>query len=197
MKLIKVTQNHVGRYSLGSNEETLSFYMGIYEDNKIMELDGDKAILHYSGDPDEVEYFEEAIENIEGVFQKCFDYAERVWSTTDYKSQCIAFAKLYTMHLSEIEQNMLMLRKARIEKEIAKLTAQLNETELLYDISDAYNDCVTKRIRLHQKWLDEEKKKLSELKDNAPSRASVVTKIEKYDRDIKYYESLLMPTVTQ
>ena len=74
MKTLRVIQNSVGRYNLLSNEESLCFSMGLFDDDKLMSDGETKAKLYYSGDPDEKYGFEDAINNLDFVFEKCFEY---------------------------------------------------------------------------------------------------------------------------
>jgi len=48
-------QCSVGRFNLLSNEKNLSFSVGIYENDKLINVDGIDAVLHYFGDPDDKE----------------------------------------------------------------------------------------------------------------------------------------------
>src|SRR3954470_10753140 len=111
---LKVTQCQVGRFHFGSSEKTLSFYMGVYCDGKLVEEDANKAQLHFSGDEDELSFFEDAIENIEEVFNKCMAYSSKVWSTSNYRANCLLFAKSYLQNLYELDSTMVAAEKLKI-----------------------------------------------------------------------------------
>ncbi|RYD86165.1 MAG: hypothetical protein EOP50_22875 [Sphingobacteriales bacterium] len=91
---IRVTQCQVGRFNLLSSEKTLEFSCGLYTDGKLIEEDGVKAILKYSGEPDMIDYFT-SLDNLDAIFSHCFEFGSRISSSTDYVSQCLLFARLF------------------------------------------------------------------------------------------------------
>lgn len=163
MKTLKVTQCQVGRFNMLSNEKSLSFYMSIFDDGVKVEENGILAQLYYSGEEDDYELFSDAINNIEEVFSKCYEYAERIISNTDYKAQCHLFYKVYMQNLEEINNSLLAAHKESVEKQIKKLQEQLKVTEIACDISYTADKCIKKRINLLYKWIEQDEKTLSEL----------------------------------
>lgn len=193
MKL-KVIQLGVGKYNVFSTEESLSFSMGIYgDDNKIVQDEkGIKAILYYSGETDEKEDFEDAVEQIGEVYIKCAKYADRVFGTTDYKAQCLLFAKIYQENLQQIEENLVEDRKNEYLKEIKSLedkVQRLRRFGILRDISWEVNSEIDKKINMKKNWLADIEKKNLDLKEDSLTYRENVLKIEKYSEDIKDLES--------
>ena len=180
---IRVTQCSVGNYNLLSSEKTLSFFMGIYtEDNKVYEEDGIKAILHYSGEPDEIGIFKDALNNLAEVFDKCFEYAKRVYGTTDYKSQCLTFAKVYHEYFDTLENNMKVERNKEIEKTIERLKKKLTYP-VLDDISYEVETTLNNQIQSNQKMIDYYLEKNSELKEGTETYNKNLERISKYEKE--------------
>jgi len=185
---IRITQCNVGKYNLFSSEESLSFYMGIYtEDNKVYEENGIKAILHYSGEPNELYIFENALDNLGEVFQKCFEYSNKVWSSTDYKAQCLLFAKVYHENFDTLETNMKTQRDKNILEEIEKLQKQLSYG-VLSDISYEVEQSINNQIKSNQKMIDYYLQKNSELKEDTETynkNLEYITKYKKSNEQLK------------
>lgn len=188
---IKVSQCNVDRYKLLSSDKNLSFYMSIYtKDNKIYQEDGIFATLYYFGDPDEKYIFEDGIDNLGEIFQKCFEYSNKVWSSTDYKSQCLLFAKIYNQHFEELEENMKIERDKNILKEIEDLQKKLS-TSLLTDINYEIDDSINKEIKSNQKMIDYYTNKNLELKEGTDTYNKNIENIEKYKNKNKILEDYL------
>jgi len=182
---IRITQCNVGRYNLFSSEESLSFYMSVYtEDNKVYEENGIKAQLHYSGEPDELYIFEEALDNLGEVFQKCFNYSTKVWSSIDYKAQCLLFAKTYHEYFDVLEFNMKLERDKNILEEIERLQKQLSYG-MLNDISYEVEQSINKLIKSKQDSINYLVKQNSELKEDSDSYIKNQERINKYNLEIE------------
>jgi methyl-accepting chemotaxis protein len=185
MMELKVTQNYKGRFNLLSNKEELSFYMGIYdENNKCVEVDGIKCILHFSGDE---EPFNNPFENIEYVYEKCWEYANSIISSTDYKAQCKTFAKVYQENFKLLDSQLLTKHKESIQKTIEKLQKELNKTSILSDLSYIYNSLINDNIRKlknsieqYEKWIQSYKEESKEFADYTEKIAKTKEKIEQY-----------------
>lgn len=187
---IRVTRCSVGKYNLLSNEESLSFYMNIHDDeNKVIEQDGIKAQLHYSGDPDDLYRFEDAMDNIEEVFRYCLDYSKRVWSSTDYEAQCLLFYKLYQENFELLEKNTKEARDARIKKQIEELQRQLTH-DCLSDLSWEFKRWKNNQIEQINKSIERLANGNLELKDDSETYKKNLTSIEKYKNKIEYYNQL-------
>lgn len=187
---IRVTQCSVGTYNILSNEESLSFYMSMYDDeNKVIEQDGVKAQLHYSGDPDDIYRFEDAMNNIEEVFRYCLEYSKRVWSSIDYESQCLLFYKLYQENFELLEKNTKEARDARIKKQIEELQRQLTH-DCLNDLSWEFKRWKNNQIEQINKSIERLANGNLELKDDSETYKKNLTSIEKYKNKIEYYNQL-------
>lgn len=190
--IIKISQCNIGQYNLLSSEKSLSFYMSIYtEDNKIYEEDGIKAQLYYSGDPDELYIFEDALNNLGEVFQKCFKYSNMIYSSTDYKSQCLLFAKVYHENFETLEINMKSKRNKDILEEIVRLQKKLSYG-VLDDISYEVEDCINKEIKSNQKMIDYYLQKNSELKEGTETYNKNLEYISKYQKSNKHLNQNLI-----
>ena len=189
---LKITQCNVGKYYLNSSEEKLSFYLGIYtEDNKVYEENGIKAILHYSGDPNDLYIFEDALNNLGEVFQKCFEYSNKVWSSVDYKTQCLLFAKIYYENFDILETNMKQQRDKDILEKIERFRKQLS-CGMLNDISYEVEESINKQIKENQKMIDYYLQKNSELKEGTETYNQNSKYIDIYEKsNEKLKESLL------
>lgn len=65
MKL-KILSNVVGSFNL--SQKTFEFRMAIWDNKKVVEVDKVKAIIKYSGEPDDSYYFEDPIDKLKEVF---------------------------------------------------------------------------------------------------------------------------------
>lgn len=135
MKL-KVIQSQVGSFNLGSNEESYVFKLGIVDDNgNVITKDGEKALLVYRGEPNEKHDFEDSMEELDWVYEQCWEYAGNfVYSTDNYKAQCIAFWEIYMDNHDELDQNYATARKSNIQKQIERLQAELKKIKALPDL---------------------------------------------------------------
>lgn len=188
---IVINQCSVGRYNLLSNEKYLSFYMSIMtEDKKVYEENGTKAQLYYSGGEDELYDFENALDNLGWVFEKCFKYASRVISSIDYESQCLLFAKVYQENFEELNRNMKEERNKKIEEKIKKLEEEL-EKEPLSDISFYVESALEKRIKNVKDHLNYWKDKNKDVKEGSETYKDNMSIINSYTNEVEKLENFL------
>jgi hypothetical protein len=165
MKQVKIIHNRIGKFNLIGNEENLLFKMAIIDENdKIMTKNDVKAVLTYRGEPEEQDEFEDALDNIADVWEKCWEYAKDVISTTDYKAQCLTFAQVYQENLTELSENRIKIQTEEINKEIERLK---NRLSLLYgfeDIAWEVNDVLQQEIDRYTKWRDEASEQMEQCK---------------------------------
>jgi len=194
---IRITQCSVGKYNLCSSEQNLSFYMSICtEDNKVYEENNVKAQLHYYGDPDELYIFEDALNNLGEVFNKCFDYSNKIWNSTDYKLQCLLFVKIYHECFEILEANMKLERNKKILEEIERLNKKLSYA-LLDDISYEVESAIKKQIDSNQKMINYYLQKNSELKEETETYKKNLEQISKYEKaNEKLKQNLIYETNT-
>jgi hypothetical protein len=189
---IKVTQCSIGRHNLLSNEKSLSFYMGIYNNNnEIIEENGVKALLHYSGEPEEIYIFEDALNNIEEVFSKCLDYSNKIWSSTNYKAQCLLFYKTYQTNFDTLDTNMKAIRDEEIKKEIERLQKRL-AYRVLDDLEDAMKSFIDNQIKSITKSIEYLNKVNSELKEDSETFSKNKEKIFRHKEEIENYQKILI-----
>lgn len=191
---IKVIQNWRGKYNLLSNEETLSFSVGIYgEENKVIEADGVKAILSYQGDR---EPFDSPLDDMPNVFQECFDWAKSIISTTPYEKQCLLFAKIYQENFEELNEKMTQKKKIRIEKEIEDLQKRLKYLNGLDDISYEVNKSIQKKITVYNKWIESNENELEQVKEGTEKYNKLSKSIEEYREKITFYTNSIVEEIS-
>lgn len=168
MKEIKIIQSEVGSFNwLNPSQKTFSFCMGIYEDNKVLEENGIKAILYYSGEPDDKYNFINPIDDIEETFDLCFEYSNKVWSSTNYKDQCLLFGKLYIQHFEELDKNLTEERKLKLQEELIKIQKKLACSGFLNDLTYQFNTSINKEIKSHEKMVQHYTKEQLQLKEDS------------------------------
>ena len=188
MKL-QITQCSVGKFNLCSSEEQLSFYAVIRDDdNKIVEIDAIRAAIHYTGDPDEKHEFED-LNNLDFIFTKCFEYACRIWSTTDYKAQCLTFAKVYQDNYKELNAQLVDQEKKNIQIVIDSYQQKLARLDqgdpVIPDLSYSINRALDKKIDSVKKAIEYSEKELSQLKEDSEKYKERKANIEKYNSEIE------------
>jgi exoribonuclease II len=194
---LKVTQCNVGRYNLLGNEKSLSFYMGIYHDSKPIEVNGAKAILHYSGEENELSDFEDAINNLSYVIEKCLSYAERVISTVDYEAQCFAFIKVYNDNFNEINENQKIKERNNLQAKIQRLQKELDGIcDLPDDLYWFVNNFIKLKIKKYKKWQEPYVKELADIKEGTEKYAAVSKQISDYQQKIDTLTTKLIPEPT-
>lgn len=194
---IKITQCSTGRFNLLSNEESLSFYMGIYHDGKIVTDGEKKAQLHYSGEVDDVDFFSRALENLEGVFEKCFEYGNRIMSSTDYRGNCLFFAKVYSENYEAIDGALVAAHKEKTQKQIEKLQREMEWNTVVPDISDTINYVIDKEIKTYKRWLDSSVKDLEQTKEGTNNYETISKNIDSYKKKIEMFENSKIEIVTE
>lgn len=190
MKL-KIIQNSRGNYNwLNRNDETTSYKLAIVDDNgQIVKHKGNDCILYYGGE----EYYPSDFDHVGGldsVFEKCWDYAGRVFGTTDYRGQCIAFATVLWENYKEINHALQEERRAKI---IAKIEALQNELKKNVSIDDLYDQAqyeYHKVIMKYKDWLSKEKVKLQQFKPESELFLEAKAKCDKYQSVIDKYQKL-------
>lgn len=186
---LRVIQCQVGQFNLLGNEKSLSFSIGLFENNQLIKEGELKARLYYSGEPNEIDDFDDAINNLPRIFEKCYQYAGRVISSTDYESEAILFAKLYLQNLSALDAHHLAKHKERTAKKIAELQKEMEWSEILYDISYEVNAVIEKEIAKYRKWRDSSESEMSQFKEETEGYAKCKKRIGEYNDKIAYLES--------
>lgn len=186
MKEIKVIQNWRGRYNLLSNEETLSFSMGIFEDNKLIEIDEVKARLYLNED---IEPFDDPLDNIGEIYQKCYEYADRVFGSTDYKAQCLLFAKLFQENFEELCNNRIEKQRIEIADQLKRLQNKFNNLYGFDDISYEVNNSIQQEINKYKRWIQRNEEDLEHLKQDSDRYKEIVEKNAKYQSHINKLEN--------
>lgn len=174
MKLI-VFNNNVGVYNiLNPSQKSFEFSIGLCEDDTRtpIEVNGIKAKLVFSGEDKDMDDFFDPIENLGAIFTKCFEYANRVFSTINYKEQCLLFAKLYQENFDAMDAVMLKEHKIKTQRTIEALQKELNWNTILPELtSDDVIIAIQKRINAIKIMVNLREKKLSELKEDSESYA--------------------------
>lgn len=195
-KEIRVIQNSVERYNWLGNEETLRFSIGLYEDGKVVEENGVRAILYYSGEVDEKYDFDNYIEDMDigDIFNKCYQYANSVWSSTDYKAQCLLFAKIYQECHREILKNWIEQKDEKAKEEIERLRKDIGNYPRYFDkeyFTDAFANTIGEEIAKYERLANLQKQKLNEYKEGTKSFEKANKKIQEYQEKIENLKNLI------
>lgn len=166
--------------------------MGIYEDGKIVMAGQNKAQLHYSGSPDNLNIFEDAFGRIDEVFEMCYEDSKKYWiSSTDHEGNCMLFAQVYSANLEELDRQLVQKETESIARQIADLEKERENIAngVLYDLTDNINACLNKEIKKYTQWLVSSEKELSELKEDTDSYNKKSATIENYKEKIAKLEA--------
>lgn len=190
MKL-KLIQNSRGNYNwLNRDDETTSYKLAIVDDNgEIVKHKGNDCILYYGGEECYPEDFDH-VNNLDSVFEQCWDYAGRVFGTTDYRGQCIAFANVLWENYKEINHALQEERKVKITAKIEALQKELNKNVSIDDLYHQAQHEYHKVIMKYMGWLSKEKEKLEQLRPESELFSEAKAKCDKYQRVIDKYQKL-------
>lgn len=186
---LRVIQCQVGRFNLLGTEKSLSFSIGLFENNQLIKEGDIKARLYYSGEPDEIEDFEDAFDHLPQIFDKCYKYAQRIISSTDYEAEALLFAKLYSLHLTELDSYHLSKHKERVSKKITELQKELGWDTILWDISNEVNATIDNEICKYRKWLGSSEKEMVQYKEDTEGFLKCKKRISEYSNKIAKLES--------
>lgn len=182
---IKIRQNWRSKYNLLSDDESLSFIMDIVDDkNNTITVDGIKARLQLNSD---IESYESPEDQICEIYNDCWKYATSVWSSTNYKAQCLLFAKLFNENYKELCETRILEQTEWISKEIERLQ---NKAKNLYgydDISYEVSFGCNKEIEMYSKWIENNNKELEQLKENSEKAIQLINKNKEYQDKIEYF----------
>lgn len=195
MKL-KVFRNHMGSFNiLNPSQKSFEFAMGLCEDGiywQPIEVDGIKAVIAFSGDENDMADFEDPFANLGDVYIKCFQYADKVWSTTNYKKQCLLFAKLYQENVDAMDAAMVEKHKIETQKRIDKLLMELQRKTILYDLSDDINWAIQEKINKLKQSVTFKEKELSELKEDSEGYTKTKKTLDSYIAEIEELQNHLI-----
>lgn len=189
---LRVTQNSIGRYNLCSTEKSLAFSMAIFDEGKIYEENGVKARIEFRGSEDEAGDFDNPFDNLDYVFEKCFEHANHIISSTDYKAQTMLFARTYQKHYDELNENLIKENRERIEKKIASLKKELEKKFAIYDLTETVNGCLNKEIQGYEKYLKNDMKELEQTVPGTGKYTKTKEWIDKWQKYIDYYKNQLL-----
>lgn len=187
---IRVFNNHIGSFNLlNPSQKTFEFSIALLDDaGKTIEIDGVKAMISFSGEPDDKDYFEDPMNDLGSVFTRCFEYADRVWSSRDYKSQCLLFAKLYQENLETMDAEAVKKHKEKTQKRIDELQKELNRNTILPDLTEDINSAIDAKIAKVKKSVAFKEKELSELKEDSESYTKAKKYLDDYNAEIEKYK---------
>lgn len=187
---VKVFNNQIGCFNLlNQSRKSFEFSMGLIDDaGKTIEVDGIKAIIRFSGEPDEEYYFTNPLGNLGEVFTKCFEYGDNVYSSTDYKSQCLLFAKLYQENLELLDSEAVIKHKEQTQKKIDDLQRELSWNTILPDLTYDVNSAIDTKISKVKKSIFFKEKELSELKEDSESYQKAKKYLDGYNAEIEKYK---------
>lgn len=186
MKLEFYEQEGNFNWSDTSDCETQWYVTLKNEDGSIVERDGHRCRLYWSEKGDERGRYSME-DSLESLAELSFNYACKVWSTVDYKSQTLAFIQTYNEHREEISQQFEEKRKLAIQKDIERLQNKLEETVLdgKYDLDiSSITHSEQKRLK---SWIASSEEELSQYKENTPLYEKTMEKITKYKNELEKY----------
>lgn len=189
---LKITQCQVGKFNWADqSKESLSFYMGIYEEGKIIEVGKIKAQLYYNGDKDNLSIFEDAYNRMDEVIDLCYQNSHGWISSNDYVGNTVLFAKLYTENIESLDAAIVSKETARIDKEIESLLKEKLSISngLLVDISETLNYCIDREAKQYKTWLTMAQIELTELKEGTDTYIKTQERIAKYETKIASLEA--------
>lgn len=186
---LRLIQCEVGKFNLLGSEKSLSFSMGLYENNTLIKEGDTRARIYYSGEPDEKDDFNNPFDNLEEIFSKCYNYGTRVISSTDYVAECMLFAKLYSQNYEAIDAALVEKHKNRVQEQITRLQKELEWNTIVPDIYYTVNECIDKEIKKYTKWAASSEKDLLELKEESEKYAKIKLDIERYKEKIIQLEA--------
>lgn len=191
---LQVLQSSVGRYNLLGHEETFEFTIGLCEDGtrSVIKEDGISAVLHYSGNKDEKDDFSDPFDNLEWVLEKCWEYAESIWSTVDYKKQCLLFARLYHDNHEAIDSCLAEKHIADTKKKIEELTKKLSWNNIIPDLSYKLNKLIERKIEKIKVNKVYQQKELTNFVEGSEKFEKAKTMIDGYDKQIETLTSQLI-----
>ncbi len=186
---IKIIQNSVGRFYFGSTEESLSFSIGIFEDNKVVEIDGVKCIASYSTseDPDYVQIdFEREFENgdIDDIIYKCLKMSFNKISTRNYLSECYAFIEMYSKNREHLYEQYKKDKIEQIEKQIIELQTQKETVEgrIVFDTLYETEDLLESKSNSCNKSIDYNITQREDCKKNSKMYNEYQSHIDSYEK---------------
>jgi hypothetical protein len=196
MKTLKVIQNTTGKFNLFGGEENLSFILVIQEDGNTITNGELRAELRFSGDAEKKNDFDYYLENMDigELFKECYEYGSRVISNTDYKAQCLLFAKIYKENFEEIQSNWLKSKDERLEREIAQLQSEVGVLPKYFDL-DYFNDNFKNKIEdekeMYVRWLTSEKEQRNQYIDRSEAALKSDKRISEYQSKVDELSELL------
>ena len=183
----------VGSYNLlDPKEKSFEFTLAIYIDGNIVEENGIKALLQYSGEEEDRYDFENIYGDMGYIFSKCWEYSNRVYSTTNYKAQCILFAKKYKEYFEQLDETILKKKQEEAKKEIAELQKVLDSVTILPEIDSEVNFSINSEIKKLESLIKSGNTSLSELKEGTDSYNKFIKNIANCEAKIEYFKSQLI-----
>ena len=183
----------VGSYNwLDPKEKSFEFTLAIYIDGNIVEENGIKALLQYSGEEEDRYDFENIYGDMGYIFSKCWEYSNKVYSTTNYKAQCILFAKKYKEYFEQLDETILKKKQEEAKKEITELQKVLDSVTILPEIDSEVNFSINSEIKKLESLIKSYNTSLSELKEGTDSYNKSIKSIANCETKIEYFKSQLI-----
>uniref|UniRef100_A0A6M3IX35 Uncharacterized protein n=1 Tax=viral metagenome TaxID=1070528 RepID=A0A6M3IX35_9ZZZZ len=201
MITIKLLNNDIGQYNLLSSEESLIFSVCLQSEGEIIEENGNKAILYFSDKPEKKTDFDYLwkVKDIGEIFRECINYSQKVWSSTNYKKQCLLFAKIFNANHKEILDEWKKQNDQELKTQIEKLTAQIGTCpkyfQDLQGFINIYNEYLETEMEKYENFLKQEQNAQNEFKPESKGYALSADKIQKYEKVISELKTLLFKDV--
>lgn len=188
---LQIIQNQIGRFNLIGVEESLSFSLAIKENNDYVEYNGQKCIIHYSGNDFSLkDFFRDCFENgeIGEIFNICFRYADNVISSINYKARCLSFWKVYNDNKKELSNNFIDEEKNKVNEQIKRLQNKLDRLEDFKFSNYNFDENINKKIGYLQKWIEDDEKELNQIKKGTEKYIDINKRISRIKVELKDLE---------
>lgn len=185
---IRFTEDYGNFNWADTSDFATKWYVTLYEGNNVVKVGDVACRLEWEEDGDCQGRYE-MYDGVQYLTSEAWKYANKIWSTKDYKKQVLNFIKVYNENTEEIVTNFEETRKKNIEEEIKRLQRQLDSTVLEPDPIDV-NDIVASEIKKLESWKEKSVNKLKELKEGGELYQKEVETITSYQTKIDELKSL-------
>lgn len=189
MKEIYIAQNEIGKFDWAHpSDEQFKFTAYVREDRKVVERNGIRCCLHLSSDDAESvkSYIDSCVEMEEWhlVFDKVMSFSRGIISTTDYKSEALAFAAEYRDSFDEISAEHVRRTIEKAQRDIDTARAILDAYSTPNARCEDYREEIMERagasIGYLLKWASDAEKSLEDFKPESAKYAKEKEKAEGY-----------------
>lgn len=191
MKL-KIIQNSraINTWIGRSREESTSYTLAIVDEaGEIVAQNGIDCLLHYNGAEHNPSDFQE-LDNLSWIFETCWEYAERIISSTDYKAHCIAFQQVLMDNFAAIEENTIAEQKEILQRKIERIQKDM-ENLSIEDIRDEAHHIYSEELEKYKSFKTDAYNKMHDCKEGTPTYEEERKDFLRYSGRVYKYKELL------